>query len=165
MDINSLPAGAVVLVDANIFIYYLGGLSADCKAFLRRVALREVTAHITTTIIAEILHRRMMAEAITKKLISPGQPLKKLKANPAVITSLSDYITEVEKLLLLPFRLAEITIADLAASHALRQTHGLFVNDSLNLACALRLGVTDILTHDADFNRVPSVNLWEPTDI
>ena len=39
MDINSLPAGAVVLVDANIFIYYLGGLSAGCKAFLRRVAL------------------------------------------------------------------------------------------------------------------------------
>jgi len=102
VDINSLPAGARALVDANIFIYYLGGLSADCKTFLRRVALREIEAHLTTIIVAEVLHRRMMAEAITKGLITPGQVLKKLKANPAAIPLLTDYITETEKLLRLP---------------------------------------------------------------
>ncbi len=165
MDINSLPAGARVLVDANIFIYYLGGLSADCKVFLRRVALGDVEAYITTIIIAETLHRRMVAEAVTKGLISPGQPVKKLKANPAVITTLTDYITEIEKLLRLPFIVAEITAADIAASHNLRRTHGFFVNDSINLACALRLGVSDIITHDSDFARVPAVQVWQPADI
>jgi predicted nucleic acid-binding protein len=165
VDINSLPAGTRALVDANIFIYYLGGLSADCKEFLRRVALGDVEAHITTGIIAETLHRRMVAEAITKELISPGQPVKKLKANPAVITTLTDYITEIEKLLRLPFIVTEITVADIAASHNLRRTHGLFVNDSINLACALRLGVSDIITHDSDFARVPAVQVWQPTDI
>jgi len=44
----------------------------------------------------------MVAEAIAKGLISSGQPLKKLKANPSVIMLLADYVSEVEKLLRLP---------------------------------------------------------------
>ena len=160
-----MPGSLRALVDANIFIYYLGGVSADCKAFLRRIALGEVEAHITTAIVAEVVHRRMMAEAVTKGLISPGQPLKKLKANPTVIPRLTDYIMEIEKLLRLPLRIAEISVADIAASHALRRRFGLFVNDSINLACATRLRLTDIITHDADFERVPGIQVWEPTDI
>lgn len=165
MDINALPVGTAVMVDANIFIYHLGGASADCKAFLQRVALNEVAAHLTTVILAEILHRRMLAEALTKGLISAGQSVKKLKANPQVITTLTDYITETEKLLSLPVTVAEITSADIAASHVLRQTHGLFVNDSLNLACALRLGINDLVTHDSDFARVSAIRVWQPMDV
>jgi len=56
------------------------------------VARREVEAHITTAIIAEILHQRMMAEAVAKGLISPGQTVKKLEANPTVIPQLTDHI-------------------------------------------------------------------------
>jgi len=33
MAINSLPTNAIVLVVTNIFIYYLGGLSANRNAF------------------------------------------------------------------------------------------------------------------------------------
>ena len=165
MDINALPAGEAALVDANIIIYYLGGLSADCRDFFHRVARRDVEAHITTTIVAETLHRRMMAEAVAKGLISPGQIMKKLKANPTVIPLLTDYIAEVERLLRLPFRIHQVTRGDIIASHALRQAHGLFVNDSINLACAQRLTLTSVVTHDSDFNRVPSLSVWEPTDI
>jgi predicted nucleic acid-binding protein len=107
----------------------------------------------------------MIANAVAKSLLSPGQPMKKLKANPAIILSLTDYITEVEKLLQLPFIITQATTADIAASHALRRTHGLFVNDSINLACALRLGIRDIVTHDSDFARVPAIQVWQPTDV
>ena len=129
------------------------------------MARREVEAHITTAIIAEILHRRMMAEAVAKGLISPGQTVKKLKANPTVIPQLTDHIVEVERLLRLPFRIHQVTRGDIIASHALRQAHGLFVNDSINLACAQRLTLTSVITHDSDFNRVPSLSIWEPADI
>lgn len=132
MDINALPLGASALVDANIFIYHLGDQSSDCTGMFQRIARREVEAHINTTIIAEVLHRRMMAEAVAKGLISPGQTVKKLKANPAVIPLLTDHISEVEMLLRLPFRIHQITRGDIIASHALRQAHGLFVNDSIN---------------------------------
>lgn len=165
MDIKSLPPGTRCLVDANIFIYHFGGASSESTDFLARVAKREVEAHVTTTIIAEVLHRRMTAEAITKGMISPGKPLQKLKTNPNVIKGLTDYISEVEKLLKLPIVVHDITAAEVAASHALRSAHGLFVNDSINLACALHLGLKDIVTHDDDFNRVTTITTWEPTDI
>lgn len=164
MDIKTIPAGTHALVDANIFIYFLSGLSQECYDFLRRVTLGEVHAHVTTTIIAEVLHRRMTAEAITKGLITPGKPLQKLKANPGVIKGLTDYVSEIEKLLKLPIVVHDITAAEVAASHALRAAHGLFVNDSINLACALRLGLSNVVTHDEDFNRVGTITTWEPTD-
>ncbi|MGH8595267.1 MAG: type II toxin-antitoxin system VapC family toxin, partial [Gammaproteobacteria bacterium] len=107
----------------------------------------------------------MLAEAIAKGLIFPGQTVKKLKANPTIIPLLTDYIAEVEKLLRLPFRIHEITRGDILAGHALRQMHGLFVNDSINLACAHRLALTNIVTHDSDFNRVATLSMWEPTDV
>jgi predicted nucleic acid-binding protein len=165
VDIKSLPAATHCLVDANIFIYHFGALSAECTDFFARVAKREVEAHITTVVIAEVLHRRMMAEALSKGLISAGKPLQKLKANPDVIKGLTDYVIEIEKLLKLPIIVHEVTVADITASHALRTTHGLFVNDSINLACALRLGIKDVVTHDEDFGRVAMITTWEPADI
>ena len=43
---------------------------------------------------------------------------------------------EIEKLLRLPLTVIEVTSPDIASSHKLRRSHGLFVNDSINLACA-----------------------------
>ena len=165
MDINSLPANSRCLVDANILLYHIAGASADCKRFLERVANEEIQACVTTIIIAEVLHRQMLIEAVVKGLVTPGKALSKLKANPSPIGNLSDYITEVEKLLRLPFTVVEVTPPDIASSHKLRRSHGLFVNDSINLAFAKRLDISDIVTHDTDFNRVPKLKVWEPTDV
>lgn len=76
MDINSIPGQVSALMDANIFIYHLAGLSPDCTSFLRRVARGEFDSHVTTVVIAEVLHRRMLGEAVAKGLVSPSQALK-----------------------------------------------------------------------------------------
>ena len=165
MDIKLLPSGSRCLIDANIFVYHLGVKAGQCTDFLDRVACKQIEAHITTSIIAEVLHRQMLIEAVNKGLVTPGKALKKLKDNPAAIQGLTDYITEFEKLLQLPLHIIEVEVRDIESSHTLRRRHGLFVNDSINLACALRLGITDIVTRDADFKRVPGINLWEPTDV
>lgn len=165
MDINGLPAQTRCLVDANILIYHIGGSSLECQDFLKRVADEELGAYLTNIIIAEVPHRQMLIEAVIKGLVTPGKALNKLKSNPTLIKSLSDYIAEVEKLLQLPFTIIEVTIADIKASHTLRRTHGLFVNDSLNLACAERLGITDIVTRDNDLTHLPTINVWQPTDV
>lgn len=165
MDIKLLPPQSRCLVDANILLYHIGGSSLECKDFLQRVANEEIEAHLTTIIVAEVLHRQMLIEAVAKGVVTLGKALSKLKSNPALISSLTDYITEVEKLLQLPFTVIEVTTADITASHTLRRTHGLFVNDSINLACAHRLGLADVVTNDADFNRISGITAWEPTDI
>ncbi|MCI0489918.1 MAG: type II toxin-antitoxin system VapC family toxin [Blastocatellia bacterium] len=165
MDINLMPVQTSSLIDANIFIYHLTGLSPDCRAYLRRVARGEVDAHVTTIILAEVLHRRMLGEAVAKNLVSSGQVLKKVKANPQIIPMLTDYITDVENILKLPLKIINVRIDDISASHALRQRHGLFVNDSINIACAQRIGLTHIVTNDNDFDSLISMTVWKPTDI
>jgi predicted nucleic acid-binding protein len=165
VDIKLMPAQTVALIDANIFIYHLSGHSAESTALLQRIHSGEIEGYITTVVIAEVLHRRMIGEAIAKRLVSPTQAMKRLKANPRLVSMLTNYIADVETLLQLPLKIIEVQPADISFSHALRQSHGLFVNDSINLACALRHGITDVATHDADFARVLAIKAWEPTDI
>lgn len=81
------------------------------------------------------------------------------------INLMSDYITDVQTILKLPLTIIEVTASDIQASHSLRQSHGLFVNDSINLACAQRLGIEHIATRDGDFTAVPGLKVWMPTDI
>jgi len=149
VDINLLPANSKCLVDANILLYHIAGTSIDCKTFLQRVENEEVQAYLTTIIIAEVLHRQMLIEAVIKGLVTTGRALNKLKTNPTLIGHLTDYIRQVDGLLQLPFTIIEVKSSDIRLSHGLRQAHGLFVNDSINLACVQRLGLLDIVTHDA----------------
>jgi predicted nucleic acid-binding protein len=165
VDIKLLPARATCMVDANIFVYHLGLRAGESTDFLDRVASKEVDAHVTTIVIAEVLHRQMLIEAVSKGLVTPSKALKKLKENPGIIQGLTDYITGIEKLLQLPLRVIEIKPADIARSHSIRRAHGLFVNDSINMAAAERVGIVDVVTHDADFKRLPKINVWEPTDV
>lgn len=165
MDINHLPAGTNCLVDTNIFLYHLAAQSNDCRQFLFRLGRGELNAYVTTSIIGELLHKRMVIEAVSTGLISGSKPFEKLKRQPHLITRLSAYITEVTYLLQLPVTVIEVVEADINWSHALRRAYGLLVIDSINLACAVRRGITDIATHDTDFLHVPKLNIWQPTDI
>jgi len=131
VDTNAIPPGTVCLIDANIFIYHLGGRSEDCTSVLCRVARGEIHAYVTTIVIAEVLHRRMVGEAIENALVSQTHALKKLKADPGIVSSLRGYVEDVEKLLLLPLRITEVSAADIAASHQLRREHGLHAETRL----------------------------------
>ena len=62
MILAELHDGDSVFVDANIFIYHFGGHSSQCKAFLERCACRELRGYTSTPILAEVLHRLMIAE-------------------------------------------------------------------------------------------------------
>jgi predicted nucleic acid-binding protein len=165
VDISQLPKGSRCFVDANILIFYLGGLSHEIREFLHRIIEQEIEAHISTVVVAEVLHRRMMAEAVSKGFATASKVLNKLKTQPHLITQLSDYIVDLENLLTLPLRVADVTLRTINRSHHFRLSHGLFVNDSLNLASAVELQITDIVTHDSDFNRVPNLTVWSPTDL
>lgn len=165
MDIDQIPAGANCLIDTNIFLYHLAARSPDCRQLIVRLERGEVVGYVTTPIIAEILHKRMVIEAVGSGLISGAKPFEKLKRQPQLIAQLSHYITEINQLLQLPLTVIEVAEKDINWSHALRQAYGMLVIDSINLACAVRRGITDIVTHDTDFLHIPKLNIWQPTDI
>ena len=47
MDIDAIPDGTLVFVDANIFIYHFAGVSDKCTRFLQRVLKGEVKAVVS----------------------------------------------------------------------------------------------------------------------
>jgi len=165
VDINQLPAGTNCLIDTNIFLYHLAARSNDCRHLIDRIGRGEISGYVTTSIIGELLHKRMMIEAVNAGLVSGSKPFEKLKRQPQLIAHLSSYITETLQLLQLPLTVIEVTEEDISWSHTLRRAYGMLVIDSINLACAVRRGIIDISTHDTDFLYVPNLKIWRPTDL
>ena len=63
-------------------------------------------------------------------------------------------------------RVSPVTIDDALAAGRLANEHqGLSTRDLLHLAVMHRLGVTRIVTADADFDRVPSIIRLDPTEV
>lgn len=106
----------------------------------------------------------MVMEAVSRGLISGSKPLEKLKRQPQLITQLSWYITELAWFLQLPITVLEVTQEEIDWSHTLRRAYGMLVT-SINLACAVRRGIIDIVTYDTDFQHIPGLNIWRPADI
>jgi predicted nucleic acid-binding protein len=165
VDINQLPEGTNCLVDTNIFLYHLAAGSNDCRQLISRIGRGEISGYVTIPIVSELLHKRMVIEAVNAGLVSGSKPFEKLKRQPQLIAKLSSYITETTQLLQLPLTMIEVTDEDISWSHTLRRAYGMLVIDSINLACAVRRGITDIATHDTDFLHVPNLKIWQPTDI
>lgn len=66
MTFDDLSENEQVFLDANIFIYHFGGLSTDCRNLLSRCAKGEIHGFTSHLVIAEVLHRLMIAEAVGK---------------------------------------------------------------------------------------------------
>lgn len=85
MTLAELQDGNRVFLDANIFIYHFGGRSRACKVLLERCARRELRGDTATPVLPEVLHRRMIAEAIAKGLVTPRTAVKKLEETPEFV--------------------------------------------------------------------------------
>ncbi len=74
-----------------------GGRSLECQALLERYARRELLGYTSTPILAEVLHRRMVAEAIAKGLVTARTAVRKLTKTPEVVKQLTQYQDDVSK--------------------------------------------------------------------
>ena len=91
MILANLRDGDRMFIDTNIFIYHFGGRSVQCKAFLERCARRELLGYTSTPVLAEVLHRRMVAEAIAKGLVTARTAVRKFGETPELV-----YLTRSE---------------------------------------------------------------------
>jgi predicted nucleic acid-binding protein len=60
-----LPAGTDCFVDTNVFVYHFTSRDAEgiaCTDFLRRVAGGEIRASVSMPVLADALHKVMLAE-------------------------------------------------------------------------------------------------------
>jgi predicted nucleic acid-binding protein len=164
MTLDEIRNGARVLIDANVLIYGVRRTSLQCRALLARCETGALEGIITTTILAEFSHRRMMEEAKFKGLIG-SNPARALGERREILRQLSGYADEVRDLLGGGLFVEPVMGEDFHLALEFQQKFSLLTNDSLNLAVARRLGLNEISTADKGFDSAQGFIIYKPTDI
>jgi predicted nucleic acid-binding protein len=163
--LSDVPDGALVFVDANIFVYHFTGVSAECSRFLARCEQGNITGLTGVHVLLEVLHRLKMVEAVTRGLVSPGNVARKLREHPEVVKELSQSEEQAEVVLRMGVGVMPVDDSILVASRQYRSTYGLMVNGSVTAAMARQAGVEAIASSDKDFLRIPGFRVYSPGDL
>jgi predicted nucleic acid-binding protein len=163
-SLERIPDGSDVFIDANIFIYGLGGLSAQCKRFLDRCSREEVIGISLFEIVNNATHRFMLAEAHSKGLISK-ESASGLRGKFKYVPNLTIYWQNTERILNLNLLLIAIDEPIIRVAHSERQNTGLLTNDSMIVSCMRSYGVSYLATSDNDFERVSGIMVFRPEDL
>jgi predicted nucleic acid-binding protein len=160
--LSSLPQGTEVLLDANVTIYGLTGASGECAALIKRCSRGEVEGFVTIEVLAEVCHKLMIADAHRRGLIQRANA-SALQGKTAVISQLREYWPRVRSLT----GLAVMPLDEFRFVRAqpLRDRHGLMTNDSLLLAAAELFGISTLATNGSDFDAVPWLTVYKPSDL
>ncbi len=162
MILDDLPSGGTVFVDANIFIYFVTAQSPACRRFVRRLEAREVEGVTGAHVLGEVLHRVMASEAVEKRLITPGNPARKLKEHPEIVRALVEYQRLVDRIPEMGVHVLPVDLEVIQRSRAVRLREGLLVHDSITVAMMEGAGLRAIATADRDFERVVGLEVYSP---
>ena len=165
MKLTDVHSDTRLFIDSNIFIYHFAGASDECTEFLSRCEQGDLAAFTSTSIIAEVMHRLMMLEAVKKKLLRPPNIVKKLASKPRIIKALTEYFIQVQKIPEMGISVIPLTWEMISLSHPIRLEYGLMMNDSLSLSCMKAEGIYIMASADKAFRRVGNIDLFEPGDL
>ena len=165
MSLADLRDGDHVFIDANIFIYHFGGRSLECKALLERCARGELIGYTSTPVLAEVLHRRMVAEAIAKGLVTARTAVRKLGETPEAVKQLTQYQEDVSKIPHMQLTIFPLSLEIMQTSAEVRKGEGLLTNDSFVVAFMRSQGLTQLATANGDFDRVGDIEIYKPSDL
>jgi predicted nucleic acid-binding protein len=165
MRFDNLKPKQRIFIDANIFIYSFGGQSIECKELLSKCAKYELRGNTSTLILAEVLHRLMIAEALEKELIGSKNLVRQLKQHPEIIRKLSTYNANVQKISEMNIEILDLTLEIIRESAKTREKEGLLTNDSLALTTMKKYQLFHLITSDGDFDSIEGINVYMPSDL
>lgn len=163
--IASLPPDQSCFVDANILVYAsveLVPLTQQCRAFLQRVAAREITAFTSPCVVADALFKTMVIEVAHRFAPAGTKPLAFLQKHPEVVRQLHHYPLAVEGFAKLPLRLLSADWETIRESTAISRATGLLTNDAMIVAQMRRHQLVHLITNDDDFDAIDDLTLWKP---
>lgn len=164
--LDSVPNGSDVLIDANIFIYGVTKRSPQCTNFLTRCSNEQVFGITLFEVVNNATHVFMLGEATQKKLFkAPDKARKFLEKNPDEVKKLTAYWTDTERILALNLIFLPCEEKIVVGAHKVRIQSGLLTNDSVIVATMREYGISNLATHDAGFDSVPGLSVFQPDDI
>lgn len=165
MTFDQLQQGDEIFLDANTFIYHFLGLSEQCKHLLRQCRDGLLQGRTASFILAEAVHRLMVAEAVERGLVTAKNALKKLREKPEIVQQLQKHAESVHKIKAMNIEVVPLTLSAVESSADMRKQYGLLTNDSILVAVMKELGMNKLVTLDHDFDRVDWLRVYKPTDV
>lgn len=156
--------GRNVFLDANIFVYWLSGISSECRELLERCSREEVTGICLFDVVNEATHRLMIAEAFAKGLIKKDAP-SEVKKHFRIIPSLISYWNDTQRILSLNLLFLENIESIVIGAQPERQAGCLLTTDSMIVSCMRYYGITALATADKDFEHVADIDVFGPKDL
>lgn len=132
-SLPNLPDRSFVFIDSNVFIYALTAQSAQCRQLFERCLREEVTGIALFETVNEVTHRFMVAEALSKGLITAGGA-RALRNKFQQIPTLTDYWLNTRRMLALNLLFMPVNETIIRNAQTVRQEAGLLTNDSMIVA-------------------------------
>lgn len=164
MTFADMPANSSVFVDANTFVYHFQPhpvLGPPCSALIRRIEFNELTGVTTTHVLSEVAHRLMTMEA-SLTFGWRSKIVDRLKQNPAAVQKLTNFRHAVQNVPNLGVQVLAIAANLIDVAAGISQQTGLLSNDALVVAVMQANGLTNLASHDGDFDRVPGIARYGP---
>src|SRR5581483_10738944 len=131
---GNIPAGGTVFVDANTLVYHFinhpryGAAATDLLERIERQQLQGVTS---ASMVAEMAHRLMTLEAVSRF----GWPYQgianRLRRHPAEVMQLDRYRQAVDELPLIPLQVLPNSGNEVALACDVVRQYGLLTNDAI----------------------------------
>lgn len=165
MTFAHLQSGSAIFLDANILVYHLTAqrrFGTNCTALVKRVEQQDIAGFTSTHILTEIAHRVMLIEASTTFARPLPGMLKYLRQHPDEVQKLVQFRLALEQVLQTGIQVLTIAPSLLVPATIVSQQTGLLSNDALLVAVMQANALTNLASHDTDFDRVPGITRYEP---
>lgn len=165
MIFADIPAGESVFVDANPFIFYFSSdpvFGPACDMLLRRIENQEIIGFTSAHVLSEVAHRLMTSEASR----TFGWPMtgisNRLKRHPTQVQTLGRHRQALDEVALIGIPVLPATGPEVSVAADRSCQYGLLSSDALVLAIMEHHALTQLASHDADFDRVPGITRYAP---
>jgi predicted nucleic acid-binding protein len=165
MIFANLAAGSDVFLDANTLVYHFQphpAFGLACRELLDRIALGEVSGYASSHIVSDVAHRLMTLEAIQRFGWPMAGIVTRLKNHPGELQQLSIFRQTIDQIPQLGIHVLPVTQNLVAEAGAISQQYGLLSGDALVVAVMREQGLTNLASHDADFDRAPGLVRYSP---
>ncbi len=160
MNLASIPQKSSVFVDANTFVYHFSQhpvLALPCTEFLNRVISQDIQGLTSANVMNDVAHRLMVLEASTKLGWAGPGITQRLRRHPAEIQKLAKFEQAIREVAQFGIQVLPTTAVLVEAAATLSQKIGLLSGDALIMAIMQNHGLTQLASHDGDFDRVPGI--------
>ena len=165
MTFAGIASGTAVFVDANTFVYAFAPdpqFGPACEQLLDRIERLDLRGFTSSHVLADVAHRLMSLEACATFAWPYAGIAARMQRHPAEVRQLTRFRQALDAVLQIGVQVIPISARNVLAGAVLSQQYGLLTNDALIVAVMQENGLTQIATHDSDFDGVPGLTRFGP---